>query len=530
MVERNRLSEQQLIEAELIRREIARRSQVQTRDQALVAASDSIPISQPTAPQSFSDAPVIQPQTPVSPIPVSPPSQDPRPRAQAAQTVQQEFERLPTPGQSSQVGQQIGASALAEAPGRIAGAAAGTALSPLLGPLAPLGPGIGAMVGGMVGGGAAFTAVQLSRGEDIKPGEVAMEMGLSAIPDAIARPVSALAEGIVRGTARGREELSNLGARFLRERAPGFFAPLPKERLDAMFEAVRQSGDRLAPTSMTRGLKLIPDKQFDASMRVLRRIESPPGKRSGIGDGAADLFTRIRSGQPAAGMDLGSLQHVRSQLTQRAAKLSAGDTRDAVNEVIETIDDAIAGGRFMSGGEGRPLLAQARREWARFKDAEDFQALVLQSGITAPSAGGKSLRLNLGKLEDAINNPTTKVQQRAVGALNRNSEAKADVLSFIGKMKQVNIDKGDLEDFQVAGLVTKIIRQPLMRARFNRLVNETRGPITVNQLATVVNVGRRAGQDQGLIPGGPNRPRSPGPQPGQGRPITVGNQRFNQQL
>ena len=389
------------------------------------------------------------------------------------------------PIEQKAIGKVAGPDVIGSTAGEVGGRAAGFAIG---------GP-VGAAVGGGAGAAIGLGLARLSKGEKVTPQELALEFGLSILPDVAIKGVGTVGRKILGRTRPGREAAEDILGGNLRANAEKFFAPLEKQKAEELFGLVRASGDKLNGNALAGPLQNLTNKQFKIVSQGLLRIKAPPGKSSeALGEGIQAAFETIRKGEDAPGLDLGSLQHIRSQLSKRALNSKDGATQDALFNAVEIIDDAVANGQFLSGGGSRPLLTEARRLYARAKDAEDFATFVNTRGVTSRSKGARGITLNAGKLADALDNPRSKIEKAAVRALNRNPGAKEEVATFLRNVKRINIDTSATDASPILGGIAAIVGAgPASRVRLARVLSDgaTKGQITEEAVITLFNMARQ---------------------------------------
>lgn len=393
-------------------------------------------------------------------------------------------------------GEQGAVTSIGEGVGRGVGAAVGGLVS------AGFGAGVGAMIGGGIGAAIGSSANKLYKGEKVTPGGMALEFGLSVIPDAALAGVGKLyrtGQAAMSRTLGGRREAANQAGQYIRDRAEKMLTPPARQHVDEMFELVRKSGDSLNPVSFAKPVAELSDTQFGHVQQALRRIADPPGQDMKLGEAAADLFDAIRKGEfdKTTPMDLGTLQHIRSQVSKTAFSKQDGATKDALELFVDGIDKAIDSGSFMHGsGESVPLLKEAREAFRKLKETEDLTSWIQRN--TKRLDDGKTFKINLGKMKDALDNPTNGVEERAIAALRRNPAGMKEFKEFLANMDKVDISANDIvSSFSVLnGFAAVLGAEPAARARFNRIVraNESRHgikSISLSQLALLLNAGRR---------------------------------------
>lgn len=448
--------------------------------------------AQPINPQQFVGQFMSDVQAQPSP---SPPPQQQEPTIGGIPT--QEIAQLPGAQAVTALGRRAGEFVFGDAGGAGFGELAGRGVGGVLG-----GP-PGAAVGGGLGAAAGLGISRLARGESVTPGELAIEMGMTVLPDAVIRGGGAAVRRIASGTRPGREAASDVLARQLRDNAERFFEPIQRAEAERLFDLVRASGDKLTPGTLTKPLKGLTDTQFKHISQALTRMQAPPGKSGeAFGEGVAKVFADIRGGAEAPGLDLGTLQHVRSQVQKRALRTQDGATKDALQEAIEIIDDAVEKGNFSGGGGSVEMLKQARRLWAKAKDADDFAAFINSRSITSTSAGGRTISINAGKLADDLANPRGKLAERAARALDKNPAAKIEIEEFLKNVKRINIDPGNTEgSFLVNGLAAALGAGSLSRVRLARMLQDapTKGQLAEDGVILLMNAARRRATEFGLL-------------------------------
>lgn len=372
-----------------------------------------------------------------------------------------------------------------------------------------LGGPLGAAVLAPIGAGGALVASKLMRGQEVKSGEIALEMGFTALPDALVKPVGAAIRKISSLTAAGREAGEDVAGQFIRERSAAAFNPPNKEVVGDLFENVRQSGALLEPKQFAKDFKKLGKKEFKFVLNTIEDIRPPPGKAGeGFGEGITKVFDAIRKGEDASGLDLGVLQHISSGLKKAAASIRKAGSVDLIRKVTETIDNKIESGLFIRGGEQSELLLNARAQWKTFKEAEEFQNFVFSRAVTRSAGGGTRLTFNFDKMVDAIKNPVTRSDELVVKALDNNPGAKKEVLEFMENMKSFKIGgrsltgEGRLPIESASKALGLILPNAAARARFNQIVRQNGGVITEEILAVVANSVRRGAIGTGVDPTG----------------------------
>lgn len=422
------------------------------------------------------------------------------------------------------IGGESGATiAGAEGVGRLGGGALGLAFG------GPVGAAIGQTAGGMIGAGLGKWIDRLARGEDVTAGEVALEMGASAVPDLLlmgAKPLIKGAQKLASRTSRGVQTSEDLAAQHLRRSPPDLIKPPTQAANDQLWAVVHASGDRLNPDSLRAGLSGMTDQQWKWVMQRARRMDAPPNARiNAFGEAVERVMTRIREGKKSVnGLALGELQHVRSQIQKIKMSVKDDAVRDSFEIFQDTIDDAMLDAKnYLNGSKGDyPTLLQAREGFRKLKETEEVADLMWS--VTSKSSKGDRLTVNLGRLEDAIDHPKAGMQTKAVDALKRAGSI-GEVKEFLKNMEKVDITHGALSSVTggigqgltlgsgigaailgdptgvgIGGtsvlLLANILGSPASRARFNAIVlrNQARTgarTITLPMLATLANAARR---------------------------------------
>jgi hypothetical protein len=468
-----------------IRKAILRR-RIQLRRQQLQTTQSPTPVRQGTSP-----APSVQG---VAPPPAGPSRLDGiRNLVQLSPTEQQQL--LPQGGFNADTASATGG----EIVGRIAGGA-------VAGP-------VGAAVGGGLVAAGSLGISRLARGEDVSTGELATEFGLSLLPDVALRAGRGVLEGAQRLLSRTRpgiEESTRLGADRLKEIGDNLFKPPEQKAIDQAFEAVRQSGTRLDPQAFAGSVKGLTDDSFKQIRAALGRIDAPPGKQAGpLREGAQQLLDKLRQTEDVTNIDLGTIQHIRSQIQKRAYSrpAQAGDLFD----FVDIIDEFVGNARVVGGSQqGVQILQQARDLSARQKFHAEFSAFV-EHRVARTQSSGRSRSLNLGEIERLLTRPQGKAAERASRALDfiskRGGNGKQEILDFFEGMKKVNIEKSLLSrDGGLTAVATDLVAllagaRPATRARFNRVVRGNKNILSPQIAILFVNAIRREQQSGSGIPG-----------------------------
>lgn len=436
--------------------------------------------------------------------------------------------------------------------GELAGRVAGNLLSPFAGPLAPLAP----TVLGSVGSVTTMIAYRLATDKDFTVGDVLLEFGIDLGMGGIAEGTFKSARKALSRTRTGLAVGEDLAGRSLRKsgRVEGskateltnkldkimggaqgatakkvaaysndhrFFNPLERKKLDAMFSQVRATGAKISRASMAPHVKNLDKQEFAILMREIPRIsEGPNHQYPGIGWKIAEAFEAMRSGKPSPSLDLGVLTHLRSQLRKRGMAARRDDVKDSLDRMTEIIDGVIDNGKYINGEKAKDLLKETRKQWAIFRDAQEFEALIHQRGITSRTKGAKRVTLDVGALVDQLDHPKDKVAQRAKAALERNPTAYSRFNDWSKKIGKVDIENGPIDDFHTINLVGHILRAgPASRERFMRIVTNRRGKINGEELVVLANMlvrssahqafGSSGAPPEGQIPSWPHGQQMP---------------------
>lgn len=375
--------------------------------------------------------------------------------------------------------------------GRKAGAAAGAALAPFLGPFAPLGMPAGAIIGGGIGAAGGLLASRLASGEQVDIGDLALEFGMSTVPGAAIEGVTAGGRKLLSRTRTGVESASTALGEQGRDIATKVLKPASAQAEDVIWTAVRNSGFQVAPSSFRKGVRTLSDPQFKVVTRAMRKIGSGPNDQfPRIGERAAEAFDAIRHGKPAPGMDIGALNHLRSQLTEQMLG-SKGSQREALSNFIQTLDDGISSGDVLrqgvtyDGKTGRELLQAARDMSRTIRDHQNVMALVDNHVIKqTPDLSGYTIDLRplVAALDPSSNIKLSKVGQAAAEALKRNRTLKSELEHFISVVDKVGIKPGALSRIEIIDAVTSFLADPAARERVKRIALMKRGALTAEDL------------------------------------------------
>jgi hypothetical protein len=369
------------------------------------------------------------------------------------------------------------AAGLGEVAGRVIGFAGGPA---------------GSIAGGAVGAGAGLALQRLVTGQDVKPGEMALEMGLSVLPDAIARPVMGIGRALAR-TRPGIRAVEDKAARFFSNKAVEAFDPPDEIAVNQLFDLVRGTGAKLEPQALAKPLTAMTKKQFKQASQFLINMPAPPGKSSeAFGEGVVEALENIRNGTGAQ-IDIGTLQHIRSQIGKKIFDVKSNSAKDTLGSLKDAIDDAIEKGKFVGPVNPAPLLAEARGAFARMKQTEEFMTFI-DSKVARQLKEGNAFSFNFGNLIQGLDKPTSKIEKRAFAALQKNPAARVAVKDFIKNMGTVTFRPNRaLDSLPFSNAISTILLAgPVARGRFNMLVRQ-RGTfgMTIDETIVFANSIRR---------------------------------------
>ena len=403
-----------------------------------------------------------------------------------------------------------------ELAGRVAGGVAG-------GVAGPAGAAGGAFVGGAGGSAVGSVLADLAEGKAPNFGAASLEAGLSVVPDtlvtgakAAGKSVKAAAEGrgLVGGALTGLGRTFRVGekpvkrsinqavakneaAKELRKRATDKLVNFNRQQASDLFDAATATGDKLSVTGFTDPLKRSFDgKEWKKVQGALGRMEPPPGKDGkGFADGVMESLDLIRQGKPnVQHLDIGTLQHVRSQMRKMAEKTSDPAQKDRLLRMKDTVDDYINNGPTVGGtGEGSQLLREARRHNVRAIQNEEFDEFVKQS-ITPTAKSGKGFDFKLNKLIDALDSPKKGRQARVTKGLKEQGDfdgIRRWASNMADSFEKIEVRGDILTSEQVSEIMADQIQKPAFRAMLNRSARDNNGIIRQEAIISFINASRR---------------------------------------
>ena len=391
-----------------------------------------------------------------------------------------------------------------------AAASGGELIGRLVG--APLGP-VGSAISGGAGAALTLGVSRLARGEKVSPGELAMEFGLSVLPDAVVPAVKRGAQRILSRSRPGIEKATQLGAERARDLPEELFKSKPQQEIDQLFDQMRATGTKLDAEDFRKPIQNLTDDSFRTIKEALGQIKAPPNKDVGqFREGTKQFFENLRTGGKAPGVDLGALNHVRSQLQKQAFRLGPNNAKAPVLfNFIDSIDEFMDNAKVVSGTPGGIELRKvATLESARAKFQDEFASFI-ENRVSRTTSSGRKQTLNLGNLERMLRRPETRSAERASKALEfiakQGGNSKEEMLEFFENMKKVNLEPallnktGGLSAVFVDFLANIAGARPATRARFNRLVRDNDDTISRNIMALTINALRREEFEPAQIPG-----------------------------
>ncbi len=380
-----------------------------------------------------------------------------------------------------------------------AGATVGEAVGEMITPpgAKPLGGGVGAGLGSL--------AEDVVRGRSPDIGRAGTE--------ALAATTGGLVESGARGALRsfaadspgGQQIRYDVAARRARELPQDVFSPQPKEQISQAFDLVRQSGVRLRTDPLQSEIARHSEGVYGDLLSDIKRIDADH-RTGGRYAALVESLRRPQAGAPrVTAWDIGDLQQFSSFLRQRAernqtpqARQLLADLRSRVDEVI--FQGAAVGRQAGSAQETQALLGQARKDWARFRAAEDMGQFVENhiSNTNNPA----DLRLNFRQLQTDLrrgNSPLTESINRALdltpGARERLHEDLERIAQAFHSIEISAADVTGLSRIPVVGQVRQMVGAALLtpvgRRLFTRALVEGRGRLSANNLTIIANAARR---------------------------------------
>jgi hypothetical protein len=142
------------------------------------------------------------------------------------------------------------------------------------------------------------------------------------------------------------------------------------------------------------------------------------------------------------------------------------------------IEDALAKGG--AAGANATLLKQARKDYALSHAQTDFDAMLTRPVIMKPSKDGRLMEFNLGRLQQAITQPTGSLEKSVAEKLHLNGHL-AEVEALITRLQK----QFPVVELSVPGLnmVTDLLLTKPGRALFEKTIVAGRGVIDQNLLA-----------------------------------------------
>ena len=378
-----------------------------------------------------------------------------------------------------------------------------------------LGGPLGVLTGGVIGSGVGDIARQGMRNiirtpeggtlqQGFDPRKTFEEMAWSLGPEIIESGARWLGRGMIRSTPGAQRIRFQEAARRARQLPEQLFDPPTEREVSRAFQSVRDSGIKIDTSLIQDELQIrgaTPGKlqEIFGEMRRIDRANKTGGRYE-------RLMRDLANDNPrTVGYDIGELQNIRSQLRKRREKLEFGtgeapqllkDLQDAVDDAI---DQGIARGR-VPAGQTPELLQQARRDYARFRSAEDMAQLIENKITSTPDLG--MVQFNLRAYADEIRRGQTKLAQQANRALRYVPQGHARYQQAIDNIadlyQTIEFPLTNVSGFQrnwiIAGL-GQMLSSIMMTTRgqqvFEEAVLQGRGRMSPNALALAFNAAMR---------------------------------------
>jgi hypothetical protein len=362
-------------------------------------------------------------------------------------------------------------------------------------------PGLGTAVGGTVGSVAGMTADTVLR-EGRLPNwkEVATEAAWSAVPEVAESTVRGVARMIGRGTRGGQLIRFDEAARRARDQLPQVFQAQTRQQVGAEFDAVRASGLQLDVQPVRQELQRLTPGNYDQVLEEIRGLDN----RHGTGTTYQQIVDSLRQpGQAVRGVQIGTLQDLRSALRQRIERLPTHGARQQLQDVQDAVDAAIDAGiarGSVATGMTVQQLQEARRQWGRVRAAEDLGVLVERSirGTGDLSMG----TLNLRQMADYLRRNEGDLAQRINRALDHTPGARAAFQREMDDIAQlyrtVELPMSDVMGiWRMPGfaalrqIISNTLISPRGREMFRNAIVNGRGNLSLNNMAIAANMARR---------------------------------------
>jgi hypothetical protein len=330
------------------------------------------------------------------------------------------------------------------------------------------------------------------------------------VSDLAFQGAESLGRGALRGIARnipaGAKIRFDAAAQRARQLAARTFQPLPLDEISPMFEQVRNSGVRVADDTTTSFLTQLQQGRYDDLLHEVRQIDRA-AKNGGLYE---DLLGRLRGagaeeGVSRIGLDIGEAQTLSSGIRKRLEATNAEyQGRQLLKDFRESLDSdifsgAAVGPEAVSPGATQQLLQNARREYARFRGAEELSGLVEDNIRSTPDLKQQSFALN--NLVDALRKDRTKVAQDVNRALEYTPNARGNFDKEIDELAKnfqtIEVVMADVTGIRrnpvVAGLgqlFGLVLLSDAGRKVFTNAVVNGRGTVSINALALAASVAR----------------------------------------
>lgn len=373
-------------------------------------------------------------------------------------------------------------------------------------------PGPGTFIGGILGAGAGQSIEDFILKGEVKPARTATEMGLSAVPEVVESVVKTFgrraALGVMKRTPGGKLIRFEMAADQARKNLPAVFDPPQKEAASALFKAMDDAGINVDLSEFGTLLRAFPKPIFGELTLELARID----RKLKTGGKFRKALRRARKGEKTSELDLGDLQTLRSELRQRADELGPIQAKqllkDLQDDVDELIDTALANQGAAVGLPG-DLARDARKQWARFRAAENMSFMLEQSITSTPD-----LRLqtfNLRQFFDTLRKNNTTLAKNTNSALDITPGARESFIREINEistiMNTIEFPLTDVAGFRrnaiVAGLgqmLSTVLLTDTGRRMFKEALIEDRGRLSMNTVALISNAVRREISGSGANP------------------------------
>lgn len=383
--------------------------------------------------------------------------------------------------------------------GQLVGTAVGGMTAPVTG---PVGPAVGRVTGGALGSaGGLAVARKLRTGDWPSAGELALDAGLSALPESVESLLRGVGRTMARSTKAAQVIRFDEAARQARQLPEQIFQPLPLDQLSGMFDQVRQSGVRVGVGDLSTYLHaLTPGKYAELLQEVAQvdRLHKTGGRFTSLIEGVY--------GQPGqgrvVGLDIGQAQQLSSALRQRLEQLEPFEARQLLRDFRGAMDTDIFSGVAVGrvpAGQTPQVLQTARREYARSRAAETLSEMV-ENKVTSTS-DLQMASFNLRGFFDELRRGTSAISQDVNRALDLTPGARQRFLDSVDNISQlyntIEVSLADVSGFRrnwvVAGFGQMLSMAMLTesgRALFRQAVLEGRGTLSVNALALAATAAR----------------------------------------